>query len=76
MLSIQEEVVRLRSFPIFLNVTVKGKFLTDSQKGCGLGLAILKKIMELHNTYINVKSVLNQGTEFFFSLPVDNRYVS
>ncbi|OMP29996.1 HAMP domain-containing sensor histidine kinase [Mangrovimonas sp. DI 80] len=48
----------------------KGKFLTDSKKGSGLGLAIVKRIMDLHQVSIHVKSVLNQGTEFFFSLPI------
>ena len=52
----------------------KGKFLTDSEKGSGLGLAIVKKIMDVHNATIHVKSVLNQGTEFFFRLPIKNRY--
>lgn len=34
----------------------------------GLGLAITKKLLALHNTTIRVNSVENQGTEFDFSL--------
>ncbi|GAA4325010.1 ATP-binding protein [Pontixanthobacter gangjinensis] len=54
----------------------KGKFLTDSEKGSGLGLAIVKKIMELHKVKIHVNSVINKGTQFFFSLPTQNKYSS
>lgn len=36
----------------------------------GLGLAITKRILELHGSTINVKSRLQAGTTFTFSLPV------
>lgn len=36
----------------------------------GLGLAITKRIMELHGTSIDVQSALNSGTSFTFTLPV------
>jgi signal transduction histidine kinase len=43
----------------------------NAQKaGSGLGLAIANKIVELHGGVINVKSQLNVGTTFTFSLPV------
>jgi signal transduction histidine kinase len=48
----------------------KGKFLNDTKEGSGLGLAIVKRIMDLHNINIGVKSALNQGTAFFFNLPI------
>ncbi|MFV1980979.1 MAG: ATP-binding protein, partial [Rhodothermia bacterium] len=35
----------------------------------GLGLAIAKKIIELHGTTLRVSSVVDQGTTFTFSLP-------
>jgi PAS domain S-box-containing protein len=38
--------------------------------GLGIGLAICKFIIELHNGKIDVKSELGQGTEFIFSLPL------
>ena len=48
--------------------------LDRSRKGepghSGLGLAITKKIMELHERSIEVTSVLNAGTTFTFQLPV------
>ena len=36
--------------------------------GAGLGLSIVKRILELHDSIINVKSESKVGTEFFFSL--------
>jgi hypothetical protein len=36
----------------------------------GLGLAITKKILELHDRSVNVVSVLGSGTTFSFQLPV------
>ena len=45
-----------------------------SRKGkdghCGLGLAITKRILELHGSSIQVQSALNSGTSFTFYLPV------
>lgn len=38
--------------------------------GTGLGLAIANKIMELHNSKLYVRSQVNKGTTFSFSLPV------
>ncbi len=37
--------------------------------GTGLGLAIAKRIMQLHNSSIDVQSRLNLGTTFSFPLP-------
>jgi signal transduction histidine kinase len=48
--------------------------LEKSRKGkdghSGLGLAITKKILELHNSTINVESRTGSGTAFSFNLPV------
>ncbi len=38
--------------------------------GSGLGLSIVKHILELHNSRIKVESVLGKGTKFEFNLPV------
>lgn len=38
--------------------------------GAGLGLAITQKILEAHDSAISVKSALDKGTAFIFSLPV------
>jgi len=38
-------------------------------KGAGLGLAIAKKILEIHNSTIQVQSQPNEGASFWFELP-------
>jgi signal transduction histidine kinase len=42
---------------------------TNQTGGAGLGLAIAKKILELHDASIRVQSRLNEGTAFMFRLP-------
>ena len=39
-------------------------------KGSGLGLTIVKKIIEAHQGQISVKSELGQGTKFTFTMPI------
>ena len=38
--------------------------------GAGLGLAISKRILDLHGAHIKVESTLGSGTTFRFSLPI------
>lgn len=42
----------------------------NAKVGAGLGLAITKRILELHGSIIEVTSQINNGSEFNFSLPV------
>ncbi len=44
---------------------------TDGEQSTGLGLAIVKKIINMHNGEIGVKSTPNQGSNFFYQLPVN-----
>jgi signal transduction histidine kinase len=44
------------------------KSRTKNTGGSGLGLAIVKKIVEAHESIINVVSEVNKGTSFTFSL--------
>jgi two-component system sensor histidine kinase/response regulator len=43
---------------------------TAGEKGSGLGLSLVKEIIEKHGGRIEVKSEYGKGTEFIFSLPV------
>jgi two-component system phosphate regulon sensor histidine kinase PhoR len=45
------------------------KSRSREQGGTGLGLAIVKHIIEAHKETIRVKSKLNKGSSFIFSLP-------
>ncbi|HUB65960.1 MAG TPA: GAF domain-containing protein [Candidatus Methylacidiphilales bacterium] len=45
-------------------------FLTYKQSGTGIGLAIVKKIMENHQSKVEIESRLGQGTRFKLLFPV------
>ncbi len=45
---------------------------TGGEKSTGLGLAIARKLIHLHDGEIGAKSKLNQGSEFYFYLPLEN----
>ena len=47
------------------------KFTTKTS-GMGLGLAMIKNIIESYNGSISFKSVLNKGTTFYVKLPISN----
>ncbi len=53
---------------IFVSFSQIKPVLTRKQGGTGLGLAIVKKIVDLHKSEIKVKSKLEQGSEFYFTL--------
>jgi signal transduction histidine kinase len=40
-----------------------------SQRGLGLGLSLVKAIVEAHGGKVTVASQVNQGSEFIVSLP-------
>jgi PAS domain S-box-containing protein len=47
------------------------KSFTRKHEGSGIGLALVKSLIEMHKGTIEVKSVLGEGSEFIIKLPVE-----
>jgi signal transduction histidine kinase len=47
-------------------------FFTTKPQGSGLGLAVVRKIVDAHGGRIDLQSTLGQGTRFRVTLPVDS----
>ena len=43
------------------------------QVGTGIGLSIVKNILENHNFNYGVESIINKGTTFYFEIPKNNK---
>ena len=54
---------------IFEKFSQEDRSLSRKQEGSGLGLALVKSLVELHNGSIRVKSELGKGSEFIITLP-------
>lgn len=55
---------------------VRGRLAREQMiRGVGLGLHIVRSLVELHGGRMGVKSVLGQGTSFWFTLPMQTEMV-
>jgi signal transduction histidine kinase len=50
-------------------------FFTTKSRGTGLGLAVVKKIIERHQGTMQVKSKVGEGTAFHITLPLRGPHV-
>jgi signal transduction histidine kinase len=48
---------------------------TSGEPSTGLGLAIVMKIVELHKGTVGVNSIINEGSTFYFSLPLHQNII-
>lgn len=55
---------------IFSEFTRNSTMGTDGEKGTGLGLGIVKKIIDTHGFKIRVESEIGKGSEFIITIPV------
>ena len=49
--------------------TDKSRNRVSTQGGLGIGLAILKQIVDAYNLKVSVSSVVDEGTEFTLVIP-------
>ena len=54
---------------IFERFTQVDNILTRQAEGSGIGLSLVKSLVELHGGDIRVESIVNQGTKMTFTLP-------
>ena len=54
--------------------TKKANIISEIPAGTGIGLALVKELVELHHGSISVESEVNKGTKFIIMLPYDKKY--
>ena len=56
---------------LFKNQPIESHRGTNNEKGIGLGLMLCKEFVEKNGGQIWVESIENQGSTFYFTLPVE-----
>src|SRR5690606_16269802 len=56
-----------KMFQVFQRLNTKEKY-----DGTGIGLALVKKIMEQHNGFVDAFGELNKGATFYLYFPVES----
>ncbi len=55
---------------LFSRFGISEASLTKEQEGTGLGLSLVKELVDLHGGKVGVESELGSGSHFYFSLPI------
>jgi signal transduction histidine kinase len=62
--------IKKEEIPKIFDVFFRGKYARgDTREGMGLGLSLVKKIIDVHHGTINIKSKFNKGTTVTIRLP-------
>ena len=48
------------------------RYYTTKEGGTGLGLALVKRIMQSHNGFVDIESEIGKGTIFYLNFPINN----
>lgn len=71
--SVKDTGIGIKSGNLDKLFSIETKFTSEGtagEKGSGLGLSLVKEIIEKHGGSIDVKSEFGRGTEFIFTIPV------
>jgi signal transduction histidine kinase len=60
---------------VFQRFTQIDSSATRTQGGTGLGLTIVKELVELHGGTIRLQSKLGKGSSFIFTMPISTKPV-
>ena len=62
--------IPVADLPFVFERFYRGRNDAGAVSGAGLGLAITRRIVELHGSHINVASQHREGTHFMFAMPL------